>query len=353
MKMKIPAAIVFCALLVTPPLYARDKTDVLVMNNGDRVTCEIKGLDASVLYVSIDYIDGTASVDWSKVRHVESKQLFIVKTTDGSVYTGTLSTADTGGARPVRIEVVEKPETKVVVEEQKIVNMNQTSDRFWQRFNGGFNSGLIYSKGNESTQYTLGANVQYPRARWGAGASFDSTLSGNTGAATSTRNNGSLYARHLLQWNNWFYTGVGAFLQSSEQNINLQSNLAGGIGRYLKNTNHATIAVAGGMAWQNTNYSQSADLHGSQKVAAAMVAANVELFKFDKTNLTIQGSVFPALSEPGRVYNNVNLTYYVKFFGNFTWNFSFYGNWDNQPPPNSAGSNYGASSGLGWTFGNK
>jgi hypothetical protein len=46
------------------------------------------------------------------------------------------------------------------------------------------------------------------------------------------------------------------------------------------------------------------------------------------------------------------MTYYVKFFGNFTWNLSFYGNWDNRPPAHLAGSDYGASSGLGWTFGN-
>jgi hypothetical protein len=103
--MKIPAQIIACALLATTPLFARDKSDVLVMNNGDHLTCEIKGLDASVLYVSFDYIKGTTSVDWSKVRHVESKQLFLVKTQDGSVYTGMLSTADAGGARPARIEV--------------------------------------------------------------------------------------------------------------------------------------------------------------------------------------------------------------------------------------------------------
>lgn len=351
--MNIAAAIVSCALLLPVPLYARDKSDVLVMNNGDRLTCEIKALDASVLYVSIDYIQGTTSVDWAKVHHLESKQLFMVKTEDGSVYTGTLSTAETGGARPVRIEVVEKPETKVVLEQQKVVVIAQTSDRFWQRFNGSINSGLIYSKGNESTQYNLGAQVGYPRERWGTGASFDSTLSGSTGAATSTRNNGSLYIRHLLRWNNWFYAGLGNFLQSSEQDIDLQSNIAGGIGRYLKNSNHATISVTGGLAWQNTNYSKVADVQGSQKVVAAMLAADMELFKFDKTNLTISGSVFPALSEPGRVYTNTNLTYYVKFLGDFTWNFSFYGNWDNQPPQHSSGSDYGASSGLGWTFGNK
>ena len=84
-------------LLAASPLFAREKTDVLVMKNGDHLTCEIKGLDGGVLYVSFDYILGTSSVQWSKVKYLESKQLFIVKTTDGSVYTGTLSTAENRG----------------------------------------------------------------------------------------------------------------------------------------------------------------------------------------------------------------------------------------------------------------
>ena len=77
------------------PLFARDKTDVLVMKNGDRMTCQVKGLEAGVLYVSFDYIDGTASVEWSKVARLESKEFFIVKTEDGSVYTGKLNTPET------------------------------------------------------------------------------------------------------------------------------------------------------------------------------------------------------------------------------------------------------------------
>jgi len=48
------------------------KTDVLAMKNGDRMTCEVKGLDSGVLYVSFDYIHGTTSVQWSKVAHLES-----------------------------------------------------------------------------------------------------------------------------------------------------------------------------------------------------------------------------------------------------------------------------------------
>ena len=156
-----------------------------------------------------------------------------------------------------------------------------------------------------------------------------------------------------MRWNNWFYAGLGNFLQSSEQNIRLQTNLGAGIGRYLKNTNHATVSLLGGMAWQNTNYDQAAFPQPSQNVAAAMVGANAKFFRFNKTTLDMTAVVFPALSQPGRVYFNMNTSYYVKIFSNLTWNVSFYGNWDNQPPAHFSGSDYGTSSGLGWTFGNR
>ena len=79
-------------LLFASPLLARDKSDVLVMRNGDRFTCEVKSLDADTLSISLDYAAGTVSIDWGKVDHIESKQLFLVKTQDGLVYSGSLST---------------------------------------------------------------------------------------------------------------------------------------------------------------------------------------------------------------------------------------------------------------------
>lgn len=107
------------------------------------------------------------------------------------------------------------------------------------------------------------------------------------------------------------------------------------------------------MGWQNTRYSQFSAAEGSQNSSAVLLGADVQIVKFDKTNLSVAAIAFLAISQPGRVYLNTNASYYVKFFGNFTWNLSFYGNWDNEPPPHFAGSNYGISSGLGWTFGDK
>jgi len=59
---------VLCSvLLLVAPLFGREKSDVIVMKNGDHLTCEIKGLNSGVLYVSLDYLLGTSSVQWSKV----------------------------------------------------------------------------------------------------------------------------------------------------------------------------------------------------------------------------------------------------------------------------------------------
>jgi len=349
--MRLRAVTLASLLLVTLPLLAREKNDVLVMKNGDRLTCEIKGLDEGVLYASFDYILGTSKVQWSKVAYLESKQLFIVKTTDGSVYTGTLSTAESEEKRPVKIEVMESTGKQEELPRTEVVKMSQTSESFWQRFSGDIDTGIQYSKGNQTTQYTLGSDLAYLRERWMGDASYNSTLSTSSGAeSAATRNQVNLTGMHLAPWNNWFYAGLGSFLQSSTQDISLQTNFGAGIGRYLKNTNRAQIAIVGGLAWQRTTYKESV---APQDVGAGLVAAQVKFFRFNKTNLSVTASAFPAFTEPGRIYVNTNATYYIKITGDLSWNVSFYGNWDNQPPNHFSGSDYGTSSGLSYSFGLK
>jgi hypothetical protein len=351
--MKVRTVMLCSLLLLSEAVFARESTDVIIMKNGDRLTGQIKGLDNGVLYISMEYIIGTSSMQWSKVHHLESKQLFLVKTQDGTVYEGTLRTGAEPEEQPVKIEVMETPEQTVTIDRSRIVEMDQTSDKFWQRFNGDFNFGMIYSKGNQSTQYDLNAQVSYPRERWAAAVTYSSTLSSSTGASASTRNLVGATAMHLMPWNHWFYEGLSAFLQSSEQEINLQTTLGGGVGRFLKNTNHAKISLLGGVAWQNTQYQPSLIPQGQQKLAAGLIVGDVQLFRFNKTTLDVSATFLPALSQPGRVYFNLNTSYMVKIFSNLTWNISLYGNWDSRPPANFSGSNYGASSGLGWTFGNR
>jgi len=348
--MKIKTAFLFFLFFLAAPLWARKSIDVIVMKNGDHFTCEIKRLEEGVLYTSLDYVDGTISVDWSKVARIESSQLFLVHTQSGSVYKGSLKTPQTSADEPVKIEVVDEAEKELVVLQSKVVRMDQISEAFWQRFSISVNSGTIFSKANKNTQYNFGSQVRYRRERWSAEANFTSALSSSEGAPTSTRNQLSLGGQHLLPWDNWFYAGAASFLQSTQQEIKLQTTAGGGIGRYLKNTDRARISLSTGLAWQGTNYEPSLSQRGTENVIAGLIVGDLRVFMFKKTNLDAKANLLPALSQPGRVRFNTNVTYAIQIIKNLWWNFQFYGNWDNQPPANFSGSDYGASSGISWTF---
>jgi hypothetical protein len=349
--MNILALTLCFSLLFAVPLFARENTDVIIMKNGDHLTGQIKGLGSGVLYFGLPYVIQTLSVDWSQVAHLKSKQLFLVKTQDGSVYRGILNSTDTPAGHPLEIQVAETTETKVELDSSHVVEVAVTSEKFFQRFTGGLNFGTIYSKGNQTVQYNISGLAAYPRERWGAQAGISSNLSTASGTTASTRNQLTLGGMHLLPWNNYYYSGFDGFLQSSEQGIAHQNYIGGGIGRYLKNTNRATISLLGGLAWQNTVYNPTFIPIGTQNVATAVISTDVKLFKFNKTNLDLSAVLLPALSQAGRVYLSTNASYYIKITGNLSWNLSFYGNWDNRPPGNLPGSDYGTTSGLSWTFG--
>ena len=110
--------------------------------------------------------------------------------------------------------------------------------------------------------------------------------------------------------------------------------------------------MLGGLGWQNTQYAPSTTSEAPEDVLALMLSGSLRVVTFSRTNITLSVSALPALTQPGRFFFNTNANLYVKLFANLKLNLSFYGNWDTEPPVSYSGSDYGLSSGLGWTFGN-
>jgi hypothetical protein len=79
--------------LLTVPLEARPKKDVIRFKNGDHWTCEIKKLDHGYLYVGLDYVDGDVSIDWREVASLESPQQFVVIDLNGTILVGPFATS--------------------------------------------------------------------------------------------------------------------------------------------------------------------------------------------------------------------------------------------------------------------
>ena len=111
--MKLRTTFIFLMMMLNVPLLAQpERTDVIIMKNGDRITCEITGVKYGTLYARLDYVDGIIEIDWSKVAKVESHRLFIVKTEDGSVHEGKISPAEPGSGNESRINVTIEPAKK-------------------------------------------------------------------------------------------------------------------------------------------------------------------------------------------------------------------------------------------------
>ena len=82
-------------LVLGLPLAAADKVDVIHLKNGDRLTCEIKKLDRSVLTISTDPL-GKASVHWGEVLDLASPRAFDVQLASGDHYLGILLASPQG-----------------------------------------------------------------------------------------------------------------------------------------------------------------------------------------------------------------------------------------------------------------
>lgn len=101
----------------------RQKTDVVYMKNGDRITCEIKKLEYAQLTVKAPYATNTFTLDWAEVERVESPQFFVVETQEGVYYAGTIrSDAKKDDSLEVRT-----PTAPISVPQIEIVNRGQGS----------------------------------------------------------------------------------------------------------------------------------------------------------------------------------------------------------------------------------
>jgi hypothetical protein len=352
---RVIAVLFSLAACLSRASFARPAKDVLVMKNGDRITCEVKGLQNGVLRVNLDYVDGTISLDWLNVTRLESNYLFIVRLEDGSMYSAKL-TAPVSTASPtarLTIQPVDGRQSQLV-DMSAVVSIEQTSENFLQRFGGNITVGATYSKGNRAEQYNISSELLYQWTRWGGTLRQNSNLESSTGAETATRNQFDLGAHRMLSRSHYFLGSSATFLQSSVLGIDRQTSLGIGLGRYFKNTNRFQFWILGGVAWQETTYVPSIVDQPPQNVGAALVSSNLQAFAFKKSRLDVTSTVLPAFGAyRGRVFYKTNAAYYVKLFGNVDWNLSFYGNWDTRPPPRFSGSDYGSSTGLSWTFGTK
>ena len=100
------------------PLLGRDKTDVVILKNGDHITGEIKSLDRGKMSLSTGYM-GTVQIEWEDVAQVTSQWPFEVETETGLRIFGSLSPA----AESETMEILGEEGSRNALHQTSVVRM--------------------------------------------------------------------------------------------------------------------------------------------------------------------------------------------------------------------------------------
>ncbi len=154
--------------------------DTVIMKNGDRLTGEVKRLQEGVLYIQTDYFSGSVGVDWLQVEKVESKATFQIVLSNGKRLTGSISKVEATAA-PGKDVIVHAEGLEVPIAGGEVVEIESQKQNFWRQLKGSIDLGYNYTSGNSQSSLNSSASVEYPSAKWAAGASYTASFSGQSG----------------------------------------------------------------------------------------------------------------------------------------------------------------------------
>jgi hypothetical protein len=321
---------------------ARPKTDVIVLRNGDRITCEIKKLSRGLLQVSTDDM-GTVSIEWLKVAAVTSPAAFEVETSIGYRYYGSLAPE-----APGRLAVV-SGENRTVLEQPDIVRIATIEALFLDRLYGNIGAGGSYTQSSGVAQASVNFLLGSRRPAFEWQTTFDGTVTVQQSEPDTGRFTAKGGYTRLLS-NRWLVPGTLTVEQNKDLGFDLRTTIALGVGRSVVQSNRTRLRLGVALA-------------GNQEIPVdAPSVTNIELvipfdyefftYDYPKTDLTVTLTGFPSLSDLGRFRFNSDLTLSRELFtSDFYVSATLYDDYDSRPPSAEASKNdVGLTFSLGWKF---
>jgi hypothetical protein len=336
-------AVVVAVFTWTAPAQARPKTDIVFLNNGDRVTCEIKKLERGKLTVKTD-ATGTITIKWDHVKSVTSNFGFRVELESGRRFIGSIHPLPD----EERLVIASNLGTSAV-ENPQVVTMTPVEESFLQRIDGSLDFGFSYALEQNATEYNLNADAKYLTERYNVITSLSSLLKVQD-KTDPIRRNDLMFRLDWLLRKRWFAVGLSAIQQNESQGLKLRGLAGGGAGRFLIHTNRVRLTAIGAGAVNREQYT------GEESFATNVEAIGVlgfEYFRFDfpEMDVTTSFAAIPNLTTLGRVRLQLDSKLRIEIVKNLYWSLNFWDSFDSQPPTEDFKRNdLGLTTTLGWTF---
>ena len=296
-------------------------------------------VEKDVLTISTVYSDSDFKIKWDQVASIESDRQFLVETFDGKRLSGSLK-ADAATKATVRVGDVSVPLAEVSA-------MRPYDRSFWSRFDAGFDFGYSMTQANSAKQLTLGGNLLYRDRQVVDTVLANVFKSSQSNAPETQRWDFGNDFRYLLG-DRWYANTTQDFLNSDEQGLDLRTTIGGGGGRYLLRSASQYLAVGGGLAWTNEDYTDPAI--PTKDSAEAYLGTEFMTEKLKVTDLVTRFTYYPSLTIDGRYRINYKFDLDFNLPGDWYFRIGLFENFDSQPPPGLSRNDYGWSNSFGLKF---
>lgn len=304
------------------------KTDVVILKNGDKITGEVKYLRVGILTYKTDNME-TVDIQWNKIKSISTKNFFELELADGRVYFGSIEPSDNEGMMTVKGVTLDHN-----LFMKYIVRINRIKESFWDILDGYIKFGFSFTKASQIGQISFGGNAKYRTKINVSELSLNSVITTTEKEATSSKNDLTFAYQQNLEYE-WFAGGIASLQENSELGIKLRTSLGGGIGNNLIQSQNQWLYTLAGLS---INREVKTDQTEATFNVEGLINAQYQLFKYDhpKANFLTYIYIFPSLSDLGRYRFNYNAQLSWEIFIDFYWDLTFYFEYDNSPQSENA-----------------
>jgi len=332
------------AFLLASSLALAQRTDELVLWDGNTITGEVKSLQQGKLKFKTDHA-GTIYIEWEFINAVTSTNFFEVVNQLGDHYYGMLAP----GPEDKKLTVIGPTET-VFLDMNRVVTIMPIKQTFWGRIDGSLNLGFSYTSADSILQYSVEADATFRKPNYSEGIKLSSIQTQQELLDTTFRDNLDFtYTRYHKK--RYFGSGTLAFTRSSELGIDLRSEIGWVMGRTFVQTNRSRLFAAVGptVSRETPTGGEPSDHFVS---AVFQGGYHFFLYNYPKTDISVELSVSPGITDWPRLRVVFNGSLKREVITDFTVNLSIFDSYDSDPAGGELAANhdFGIILSVGWTF---
>ncbi len=329
--------LLFCT--VVSQAQAKEKTDVVTLYNGDRITGEVKSLEGGILEFSTDAM-GTIRIEWQDIANLESEYFYEIRLSSGARYLGSVQPPE----RPGQVIVMDL-EGQYRFDALQIVQIRPIEKTIVDRLDIYFSAGYSYTKANSTAQTSLNTSIGYENEK---------SRNSLTGRASMTDSNDDSTSSSKLDldraiWtsrDNVFRSTFGGYETNDELGLEHRISAGMGIGTFfMESQKNRLIGVAGLQLITEQTKNQGEDQNIELYLSSRFLAWRLDTPELD---LDLGLNLYPSVTDSGRLRSSSDIRLRWELIEDLFLDITAYGTYDNQADSNNV--DYGLTTGMGWEF---